>query len=298
MQSQTDSVIIGGTATNGIDEELSKIINIKLEKVSSRVFPDGESYIRAPSKLEGKDVILVQSTYPPQEKHIIELLLMLEAIKNQGPKRIISIVPYFAYGRQNERFLDGEALSIKVILEAMHTNGADVLITVTPHNEKAIKMFHGEHISIEPIKRLAKALPRGLKNPIAVAPDEGAIEKTETFAKATGMETLHLDKFRDKNTGEIRLKDIPHIKLKGRDVVLIDDVVSTGKTLALAARTVHGLGAKAVIACVVHPLMVKGCYESIKNAGIEQVISSNTIPNDRVKVVDISKDIAEALKTL
>jgi len=110
-------------------------------KVEHKVFHDGESYIRIPAKVEGEDVIVVQSTYPPQDKHLMELFLMVEALKDLKASRVVTVVPYLAYSRQDRRFRDGEAVSIKTVLNLLRYSGADSLVVVEPHKPEELHLL-------------------------------------------------------------------------------------------------------------------------------------------------------------
>ncbi|MCY0882467.1 MAG: ribose-phosphate diphosphokinase [Acidianus infernus] len=291
-------IIVGGPASNGIDEKLSEMLNVKLIKAENKIFPDGESYIRIPESVRGEEVAIVQSTYYPQDKHLIELLLMIEAVKNLGASKIISIIPYLAYARQDRRFKDGEALSLKIVLNLIYESGSDELITVEPHKPDAvISYFKGNVKIVDPTPALAREIKKEVENPFILAPDRGALERAERLAKELNSPYSHIEKERDRTTGEVRIKEAPHLDLHGKDVVLIDDIISTGGTLAQASQLSYNLGARKVIAAATHVLLVNDAYDKLTRAGIKSIIGTNTIKveNKNVKIADISDLIAVKL---
>ncbi|QKQ99428.1 ribose-phosphate pyrophosphokinase [Metallosphaera tengchongensis] len=286
-------IIVGGTATNGIDERLAKITKSKLVKVVHKVFPDGESYVRVPEPLTGEEVAVVQTTQPPQNKNLVELLLVLEALKDTGATKITAVVPYLAYSRQDRRFLDGEAISVKTVLNLIYAAGASTLVVVEPHHPESLSYFPGEARVVDPIPALGRELRGRVNSPFVLAPDRGAVDRAERLARELGCGYTYLEKERDRITGEIRVRGISIGSLKGRDVILVDDIVSTGGTLVEASKVAYSLGAEGVYAAAVHLLMVKDTLTRLKEAGVRDLVGVNTVvPQDNVKLVDVSDLIA------
>jgi ribose-phosphate pyrophosphokinase len=290
-------IVIGGSAHNGVGQSLAKILGVKFYEVEHKVFPDGESYVRIPVDVMGEDVVVVQSTYYPQDKHVMELLLMLEALNALMVSNVTAVVPYLAYSRQDRRFRHGEALSIKVVLQAIRHSGANSLVVVEPHHPDALAHFEGDARIADPIPELASAL-KGINDPVILAPDKGALDRAQRLAKALGADYDYLEKSRDRVTGEVSLVSGPTEKLRGRSVILVDDIISTGGTMMLAAKASYEAGAKEVIATAVHGLFVSdNAIERIKAAGIKRIIVTNTVPqtSPHVEVVDVSPSIARKL---
>ncbi|MEL9970561.1 MAG: ribose-phosphate pyrophosphokinase [Metallosphaera sp.] len=289
-------IVLGGTASNGIDERLSKIIGAKLVKVEHKVFPDGESYIRMPSSLAGEEVILVQTTQPPQDKNLIELFLTIEAIKDVGATKVTAVVPYLAYSRQDRRFLDGEAISVKTILNLIHSLGASTFITVEPHHPESLSYFPGEVKVVDPLPSLAREIAKVVKRPFVLGPDRGAAGRAERLARELNCDFSYLEKERDRRTGEIKVRGVGLPSLKGFDVILVDDIVSTGGTLLEASKIAYSLGAESVNVVAAHMLLVNGALQKLKQANVKEIIGSNSVvPKERVNLVDISDQIAVKL---
>ncbi|AOL15588.1 ribose-phosphate pyrophosphokinase [Sulfolobus sp. A20] len=290
-------ILIGGTATNGIDDSLSKILSVPSVKVENKIFPDGESYIRIPISVKNEEVVLVQTTDYPQDKHLIELFLMSETIKDLGAKKLTVIVPYLAYSRQDRRFKDGEAVSVKTILHLLSEVGIDSLVVVEPHKPEEISHFRGEIKIVHPYIQLSRKIRELTTNPFILAPDRGALERARQIAEDLGASYSYIEKERDRNTGEVRIKDIPNMTLKDKDVVIVDDIISTGGTVAQASKLAYSLGAKSVIAAAVHLLLSNNAKERLVQAGVKNIIGTNTVKTEDkdIIVVDISYSIASVL---
>ncbi|BCU70240.1 ribose-phosphate diphosphokinase [Stygiolobus caldivivus] len=290
-------IIIGGTATNGIDERVSRLLNLKLIKVEHKVFPDGESYIRIPEQINDKEVVLIQSLYPPQDKHLVDLFLMIETLADMKIEKINVVAPYLAYSRQNRRFKEGEAVSVKTVLNLIRKSGATSLAVVEPHHYEELEYFDGETRVIDPIPDIGKVISEKTKGPLVLAPDKGALNRAKRLAEILNTDYMFIEKERDLNTGEVRVKNLPELKVNGRDVVLIDDIISTGGTMVQAISMVKKQGAKNVYVSAVHGLFIGDAYSKLIQAGASEVIITNTIPQDpsKVSVVDVSDAIARTI---
>lgn len=290
-------IIIGGTATNGIDENLSKIVSAPLVKVEHKIFPDGESYIRIPQHITNQEILVVQSLYPPQDKHFVELLLILETLADMKNNKITAVVPYLAYSRQDRRFKEGEALSVKTVLGAIARAGADSLIVIEPHKEEELSYFGKEVKIADPMPEMAREVRKKVEKPFILAPDRGALERAKRLAEELNSEYSFIEKERDRDTGEIRIKNLPDLKVQGKDVVIVDDIISTGGTMIQASKVVYERGARRVIAAAVHSLFLENAYERMTSSGIKEIITTNTIPQDpsKVTIVDVSPAIARRI---
>ncbi len=272
-----------------------------IEAVSaySKRFPDGETYVRLPTDLRGEDIVLAQSLYPSQDSKVLELLLAIDAAKGLGCKIQSVLIPYMAYARQDRRFLDGEPISIHVILKCIRSLGVDKVITVDVHKEEALKNLDIKIINIRPHAYIAKKYLTDVH--FVLAPDIGAIHRAKDIAEALGVPYDYLEKYRDRVTGEITVKE-KELDIRDKNVVIVDDIVSTGGTLAKAISALKKYGAKKVYAVVSHALLVEKAVEKLESVGIDKLITFNTIEHTEkpkwMKILDIADIISEALKKI
>jgi len=293
-------IIVGGPAANNIDLEIAKLINAPSVTLEYKKFPDGESYIRYPVEevdISGETVVVVQSLYPPQDKHFLELLLALSTAKDLGAKEVIAVVPYLAYARQDKRFRRGEAISVNVVLKAIESAGADRFITIDIHKEKSLEVLSIPHENLTAMRELAKyLLKRNYKNPVILAPDKGAIGHAKEVAKILGTEYDYIVKVRDRKTGEVRA-EAKSLDVEGSTVIIVDDIISTGGTMALAAKCSLALGARAVIAVCTHALLVNNALTRLKESGISEIIATNTVPSP-VSRISVANVLAKYLRRI
>lgn len=288
-------LILGGTATNGIDIRVAEFTKAKHAKVENKVFPDGESYIRIPVPVGGEEVVIVQSTYPPQNKHLMELFLMAETCKDLGAQKVTAVVPYLAYSRQNRRFLEGESVSVKTVLNLIKASGVDVLIVVEPHTLEEMQYFKGDWRVVDAMPSIAKEIMKLVREPIIVAPDRGAVNRAKRLASFFGGNYSFFEKERDRTTGNVRIKEIHEMEVRGKDVVLIDDIISTGNTMALTGKALKEMGARSVIAVAIHGFLNGESLNRLKSSGIDRVFISNTIPSNLGNTIDVSEQIVQKL---
>lgn len=287
-------VIIGGPSSPKLSERIACILGESLVPVEHKVFPDGEVYIRIHEEIKNKTVILVQSFYP-QNKGVVEFLLMADLCLDLGASEIIAVVPYLAYMRQDKRFREGEAISAKTILKLLQNAGVKRLITCDIHNPNVLSWFSGKAVNLMVAPLLAKFVAKmNVGDLVVVAPDEGAIERAKAASEVLNAEYAVIHKERDYETGEIKM-DVTGVEVTGKSVLLIDDMISTGGTIALAAKKLKEFGAKKIYAACTHGLFVGDAVNKIMKAGVEQIISTDTIEG-KFSFVSVAEPIAEALQ--
>jgi ribose-phosphate pyrophosphokinase len=289
-----DAVVIGGPASQTLARKLAEELNVGYVPVEHKLFADGESYLRIAADLKGKEVILCQGTHPPQDRHILQLLMIAKTVKERGASRLVAVVPYLAYARQDREFLQGEVVSIKVVLESMRFAGVDVLLTVNPHSPWALTSEDMEAVSVDVTRILARKVAE-LRGPFHLvgSPGKKGRSMAESAAEEMGAEPFHLISSRDPVTGQVSVK-AEDVNAAGKRVLLVDDIVSTGGTMVGAVRELLGLGAKEVVVSCVHGLFVGDAAERLLGAGASAVISTDTVPTEHSKV-SVVGEIARAI---
>lgn len=288
-------MVLGCSASNGIEADLARELGTEAAKVETTRFPDGEIKVMVPDTGDN-DVVVVQSTCAPQEKNIIELLFAADVLRGRKA-RVTAVVPYLAYARQNKSFRPGEAVSVDVVLEMMHAAGIDRLVTVNPHKVDALSRFKGALGLVDSEKRLAGSIKGRLRNPLVFAPDHGSLDMARNAAATLGCSYTYIDKRRDAD-GSVSITGTHGGDFKGKDVIIFDDIISTGGTIVQAAGFAYGEGAASVSAAGIHLVMADGAMERLRSAGIEKVFGTNTIPCDKAEIVNVSPDIAECIRRL
>jgi ribose-phosphate pyrophosphokinase len=268
----------------------------KIVKPITKIFPDGEQYLKLPD-LETQDVVVIQSLYPDQDRKIIELYLALEAVNGSGAKTKFVILPYTAYSRQDKRFLKGEPISVRALYLNLKLLGVDTIVTVDVHSIQSLSSLGFKVFNIMPHTYMLNTINE--KIDLVLAPDKGALPRAKEVAKNLDIPYDYIDKFRDRVTGEIKI-DQKELNVNGMSIAIVDDIISTGGTIAKAAQALYQSGAKSVIAVVTHSLISSKSIEVLSSANIDKLITANTINLSIdlpkwIYVIDISKHICDEI---
>ena len=286
--------IIPGPSSTKLGNSIAEILEIETVRIAHKKFPDGESYVRFEGEVAGEEVAIVQTTGPPQDTNLIQLFILADAAKDLGAKRVIAVVPYLAYARQDKRFLPGEAISIQTIGKLLKASGIDELLTVNVHQEKVLEKFEIPARNISAIGLLANYFKsRGLEGAFALAPDKGASEFAIEASEILGGGYGWLHKERDRYTGEVKTEE-KTLDVSGKDAIIFDDIISTGGTTANAVKILKKQGARRIFAACVHPLMIGNAKERILQSGAEEIVGTDSVPSD-VTVVSLAPLLAKAL---
>jgi ribose-phosphate pyrophosphokinase len=284
--------ILGGTSAKNVARNLANKIQQPLLQATYKRFPDDEFYVRVLDDISGEDVLIVQTAYP--DPKIVELLLMQDAVHDAGAKKITVVLPYFGYSRQDKKFEEGEAISSRAVAQHISIH-ADCVITVDPHKEHILKFFSVPAYSCSAVSTIAQYLKE--KNiDFILAPDKGAKERAKEAAALIDCEYDYLEKTRiDETTVKITPKKLD---ARGKHVAIIDDIISTGGTMANSIKELKKQGAKTVSVACTHGLFIGGAKEKLLSADCDEIISTDTIETEFSKV-SAADCIAEILlKTL
>jgi ribose-phosphate pyrophosphokinase len=270
--------IIGGTSSKTIAVDLSKELEQPLAKTVLKRFPDDEFYVRIIDDIRDEEVIIVQTTYP--DTNIVELLLIQDAVYEAGANKTTVVLPYFGYSRQDKKFEDGEPISARAIAKHISVH-ADFIVTVDPHKEHLLDFFNVPAYSCTAGTEIAKYL-KEKDIDFVLAPDKGAMKRTQLISNILGCEYDYLEKIRvDGTTVKIKPKKL---NARNKKVAIIDDIISTGGTMAKAIKELKKQEAKKVSIACTHGLFVGEAKEKIISAGCDDIISTDTIENEFSKV--------------
>jgi ribose-phosphate pyrophosphokinase len=288
--------VICGPASKALAEGVSSLTGFGCVPVASKIFPDGESYVRLEDSVCGEDVAIVETTCPPlQDGKLFQLAFMADAAKRGGAQKVIAVVPYLAYARQDKMFLEGEGISVETIGRMLKASGIDELVTVNIHSEPALGKFPFPAKTLSAVPLLADYfVQKGHKGAFALSPDKGAMYIAEQAQKVLRGEAGHLDKQRDRYTGQT-VQTAQGLNVKGQTVIIFDDIVSTGGTIVGAAKILREQGAKHVFCGCVHGLLIGDAEERILDAGVEEIVGTDSVPGS-VSKVSLAPLLSQALK--
>lgn len=286
--------MVAGPASSDLAINIAKRLGAQLSVAQLRIFSDGESKIKL-DKVR-KNCIIVQSTYPPTDTHLVQLMMIAKKCADDGVKDVCAVIPYLGYARQDRAFLEGEMASIALMAKLFETVRIRHIVTVDIHSKLALSYFASiQNVSSIPL--LADyAQKMKLREPVAVSPDVGGVNRAKEFAKHLKIDMVALKKSRDRASGEVTVDDKLDIDISRRDVILIDDIISSGNSIIKAAEVLHKKGVGNIYAMCAHALLIGTAAQKIKSAGVQDIISTNSVPSEYAKV-EISPAIVAALQS-
>ena len=298
-------VIFSGRSNRPIAEDICSSLRVKLGKSTNKDFKDGENWISLDENVRSRDVFLIQSTCQP-DKNIIELLLMIDAAKRASAARITAVIPYYGYGRQDRKDESRTPISAKVMANLITVAGANRVITMDLHAGQIQGFFDipVDNLYAKPVmtKFILKKFVDRLANLGLASPDVGGIKRTRSYAKKINNAPLVIIDKRREEANKVEVMNIIG-KVRGKDVVVIDDVVDTASTLVKGANAlIEKGGAKAVHSICIHPVLSAGAVELIANSKISSLTVTDTIPLSeeakncsKIQVVSVAELIAGAI---
>jgi ribose-phosphate pyrophosphokinase len=294
--------IFSGTANEPLADEICAFLGLTRGQAQVTRFSDGEAYVQVQENVRGADVFVVQPTCHPVDSHLMELLLMIDALKRASTRRITAVMPYFGYARQDRKDKPRAPISSKLVADLLTTAGAQRALIVDLHAPQLQGFFNipVDHLFASPVlvdyfKKL------NLPNLTVVSPDAGGVERARFFAKKMDAALAIVDKRRvDMNVAEVM-----HVigDVHGRTCLLIDDLIDTAGTLVKTASALMENGASEVYACASHPVLSGQAVSNLSHSCIKEVVVTNTIPlsqaarqEPRIKVLSIAGLIGRAIQ--
>jgi ribose-phosphate pyrophosphokinase len=296
--------LIAGKSNLALAEEISKLLKIPLTPIEDNYFADGEIYIRIKEKVRGDDVFIIQSMSAPANDRLMETLIMVDALRRASAGRINLIAPYMCYSRQDRKADSREAISAKLVANLITKAGVDRLVTMDLHADQ-IQGFYDipvDHFVGYPL--FAKYLKgkKLLGNTVIVSPDIGGVKKADKMADLLGLKLAIIDKVRKAHD----MAEVTHVvgDVDGKRAIIVDDVVSTGGSICVAAEVLKKMGAKEVIVCVTHGALSGNPKERFENSCIDQMLLTNSIDippeklSKKVKVLSLGPLLAKVIKRI
>ena len=294
--------LFAGNANPALARAVSKQLRIPLGKAFVGRFPDGEIEIKILENVRGTDCFILQPTSEPANDNLMELLLIMDALRRASAHRITPVIPYFGYGRQDRKAQPRVPISSKLVSNLIVTAGADRVLTMDLHAGQIQGFFDipVDHIYTNPVF-IKYFKQKRLKDVVVVSPDAGGVERARAFAKRLDYDLAIIDKRRTSPTDA----DIMHVvgDVKGKTALIVDDLVDTAGTLAKAAKALRHEGATKVYAACAHGVLAGPAIERLQNAPLEELVITDTIALNgkklnKIKVLSVASLLAEAIKRI
>jgi ribose-phosphate pyrophosphokinase len=293
-------VLLSGSSHPDLANEIANYLNIKLGRVDLDTFPDGEISLQLLENVRGKDVFVVQSIAIRPNFHLMELLIMIDALRRASAKSIAAVIPYYGYCRQDRKDKARVPITAKLVANLLETAGVDRVLTMDLHANQVQGFFDIPVDNLYAMPSLVKAVRElRLTNFVVASPDSGSIKLAKEFAHFLGVEFIVVDKERLSSKDVVVTSVIGNAE--GKDVLLVDDICSTAGTLVAAANACKHAGAQRIFAAASHPVMVGNALERIRNSPIEKIFVANTIPTkleneERISVISVANIFGEAIR--
>ena len=297
-------IIFTGNANPVLAQEICDYLSMPLGRASVQTFSDGEVYVEIGENVRGADVYVIQPTCPPVNDNMMELLIMVDALRRASARRITAVLPYYGYARQDRKVAPRVPISAKLVADIITTAGVRRVLAMDLHSSQIQGFFSipVDHLFAAPVT-LDYLKGKFSGEVVMVSPDAGGVERTRAFAKRFGAGLVIIDKRRDRpNESEVMyiIGDV-----KGKTAVILDDMVDTAGTLCRAAQALMEHGANDVHGCITHPVLSGPAISRIKESVLESLVVTNTIPLseeaqkvDKIKVLSVSALLGEAIRRI
>jgi ribose-phosphate pyrophosphokinase len=298
--------IFSGRANPQLAKDICSSLHLDLGSISLGKFPDGENFCKVEDDVRGRDVYLIQSTCPPVNDNLMELLIMIDSCKRASAARITAVIPYYGYARQDRKDEGRTPITAKLVANVITRAGADRVLTMDLHAPQIQGFFDVpvDHLYAAPVLTnyfLSKSFdPAEI---VVVSPDEGSIKRAIGHSKRLGGKLAIVDKVRD-NAFKTQQKNIIGGPVEGKICLMFDDMISTAGSICGAARLVHEAGAKEIHLAATHGVLCDPAIENLRKAPIDSLVITNTIPLplekrlDSIQVLSVAPLLAEAIRRI
>ncbi len=293
-----------GNSNPALAQEIANYLETPLGKAFVGTFSDGEIRVEIGENVRGADVFVIQSTCPPVDHNLMELLIMIDALKRASAKRITAVIPYYGYARQDRKVKPRVPISAKLVADLITTAGASRVLAMDLHAGQIQGFFNipVDHLFAAPV--ILEYIKAHFQNHLViVSPDAGGVERARAFAKRLGASLAIIDKRRDAPNLAEAVNIIGDVK--DSIAVILDDMVDTAGTLTEAAQVLITRGAKAVYACCTHPVLSGPAIERLTHSAIEKLVVTNTIPLKdeakkcgKIEVLSVANLLGEAIRRI
>ena len=294
-------LVFSGRSNKGLTQEICDSMQIPMGNSVIKAFSDEEIFVRIEENVRGGDVFVIQSTCTPGNTNLMELLIMIDALKRASAKRITAVIPYYGYARQDRKCEPRVPITAKLVADILHTAGTDRVLTMDLHAGQIQGFFNipvdhlfAINVLIGYIKKL------NYKDPVVISPDAGGVERARAYAKRLGTSLAIIDKRREGPNIAKAMNIIGDVK--GKVAIIVDDMIDTAGTLIEATNALLGAGAAEVHGLCTHPVLSGPAGERIQNSPIKSVISTNTIPLSKeleaigkIKILSVAPLFGEAI---
>lgn len=295
--------IFAGSSNPKLAKKISQSLKIPMGKIEVSRFANGETRVWIKEAMINRTAIVIQSfSYPPDE-HLIELCLIVDALKRLRVKKIITVIPWMGYCIQDKVFRPGEPLSSKVIANIIQNLKVSHVVTLDLHNQTIEGFFDIPFTELFTTYTIIDYLKKRIKVDTVISPDVGAVKKTVLFAQVFNTPLVTINKKRDLRSGEVSIVGV-NGKVQGKSVLIVDDFISTGQTLIKTAQYLKKRGVKKVYACLAHHFYIPGVQEKIEKSHLDMLFATDTIeqPNNvkysKLKIIPVANLISKEIKNL
>jgi ribose-phosphate pyrophosphokinase len=296
--------IFSGNANPAIAESICNYVEIPLGRCELRHFSDGEIYVEIGENVRGANCFVVQSTCSPVNQHLMELLIMIDALKRASAGHIVAVIPYFGYARQDRKVRPRTPITAKLVADLISAAGADRVLSMDLHAGQIQGFFSipFDHLFAMPVM-IEHLRNRFSKEAVVVSPDAGGVERARAYSKRLGAGLAIIDKRRSAHNVSEVMNIIGDVQ--GRDCVIVDDIIDTAGTLTNASQAIMDAGARSVSACATHPVFSGPAVERIAQSPLSEVLVSDSIPLsaeaascEKIRVQRVSRLLGEAVKRI